>query len=312
MTIRCVSVPSLASLICVAASSVGCSSSRLSSDGVSSDGGDSTTSTSRGDSTSAASTTRGVTSTGTDASSTTGADETDGNVFLPGSDTPPSQLECSPWTQDCVPGDKCVPWAWSGGDSPDGTKCAPVPPDPDQLGDPCTVEGAPWSGVDSCDVGAVCIVDNPANNGVCVGLCMGLEEAPTCADPTAICSVSEDWILSLCNAQCDPLAQACGDGEACYPLDGVFRCLPQQSGGTAGAPCQYSDACDPGLLCVLPEHLGECDGEMGCCTPYCDATDEEAATLCNGDAGEECVPFEPGSPGAQAFPNVGICRLPEP
>src|SRR5262249_37235710 len=53
---------------------------------------------------------------------------------------------CDPWAQDCLRGDKCMPWANDGSNRWNDVRCSPA--GSGQLGDPCTVEGSSVSGLD--------------------------------------------------------------------------------------------------------------------------------------------------------------------
>ncbi|WP_434418367.1 hypothetical protein [Nannocystis pusilla] len=120
--------------------------------------------------------------------------------------------ECDVWTQDCPPGQKCMPWADNGSSSWNATKCSPVDANPGKEGDPCTVEGSAVSGVDTCDVGLLCWYFDENNNGSCIDMCKGTPDAPSC-DMGQTCDVSNDGVLILCLETCDPLVQSCPAGQ---------------------------------------------------------------------------------------------------
>ena len=48
---------------------------------------------------------------------------------------------CDLWEQDCPEGEKCNPWANDGGASWNALRCVPIDPNPDGVGEPCTVSG---------------------------------------------------------------------------------------------------------------------------------------------------------------------------
>ena len=228
-----------------------------------------------------------------------------GPGFIPPPDAPVA-VECSVWDQDCPPGEKCMPWANDGGNAWNATRCSPVDPDPDQVGDECTVEGSGVSGVDSCDIAQMCWnVDTETNMGTCVAFCSGSEAMPTCAPPGTACSISNEGVLILCLPLCNPLVpEDCPAGEGCYPSGDVFQCAPDASGdmGAAGDPCEYLNACDTGLMCADPASVPNC-GSIGCCSPFCEVGDD---TPCL--AGQTCVPFyEMGQAPDMCLENVGIC-----
>jgi hypothetical protein len=242
------------------------------------------------------------------------ADESGGFGFINEQDGGGVSIECSVWDQDCPDGQKCMPWANDGGSSWNATKCTPRDPNPAQPGDACTVEGSGISGIDNCDVASMCWdVDGETNTGICVAFCTGAEANPVCDDPQTSCSIANEGVLILCLPTCDPLAQDCQDGQACYGIDDAYVCAPDASGemGAYGDPCEFLNACDPGLECLNADGVPGCQGALGCCSPFCDLDDPEAGANCPGaDGGQECTPaFEEGQapPGYEA---VGYCFIP--
>ncbi len=249
-----------------------------------------------------------------DGTESDGGDESEtGMTFvIPQDGLPTGIFECDLWLQDCPSGEKCMPYAGSGG-TWDATRCSEIADTPDQAGDTCTVEGNGASGIDSCDVGAMCWdVDPETNEGVCVGMCTGNSESPICEDPTTTCSITNGGALILCLPECLPLLQDCPDDQACYPVGGTFACAPDVSGemGIYGDPCEFINVCDPGLACLDPAAVGEasCAGAGGCCGAYCDLTSGED---CPGaGVGQECTsPFAEGAvpPG---YEDTGWCVIP--
>ena len=242
-----------------------------------------------------------------------GGDDT-GSVFIVPPDGGNTTNECDIWAQDCPAGDKCMPWANDGGDSWNATRCSPIDDNPGQPGDTCTVEGSGVSGLDDCDIAAMCWdVDGETNMGLCVGFCEGTEDAPFCPNPDEGCSISNDGVLILCLAYCDPLLQDCVEGSACYPEENGFFCSPDASGpdlGAIGDPCEYINVCDPGGWCANAESVPGCAGSGGCCSGYCDVTDPNANDTCL-PMGTECVPwYEPGT-APPGYEDVGVCVLPQ-
>ena len=242
-------------------------------------------------------------------SSTGSVDGTTGDNFLVMPDGGGPAVECDVWTQDCPPGEKCMPWANDGGNSWNATRCSPVDDNPGQVGDECMVDGSGVSGIDTCDVGEMCYyVDPETNAGTCVGFCTGNESSPMC-DPGFLCSISNDGVLILCRRECDPLLQDCMGSAACLQANGTdgFVCIVDASGdgGAPGDPCEYLNACDPGLFCANAEVVPGCAGAVGCCSEFCDLTDPMCSLM-----GQTCQPwFEVGAepPGLE---NVGGCALP--
>jgi hypothetical protein len=220
--------------------------------------------------------------------------------------------ECDVWSQDCAEGEKCNPWANDGGSAWNATKCVPVDPDPNQPGEPCTVEGSGVSGIDDCDLGSMCFwVDVETNMGTCVAMCTGSAAAPECPDACDECMIANDGVLTLCLDSCDPLTQDCGEGRGCYPnLSGdQFVCFPQIAMPVAVAePCTFLTDCAPGSVCLTPEYVSGCPPETGCCAALCDffAADPCAGAL----SGPECMPWwsdEPPGNECISWANVGVC-----
>lgn len=221
--------------------------------------------------------------------------------FIEPSDLPAP--ECDIWTQDCPAGQKCMPY------SPDGTPtwtaegCFPVVADPVALDEPCTFEVSLVSGLDDCDVGAMCWDGDGDEQYHCAPLCTGTPDALTCPPNHYCASFSEH--LTVCEQPtCDPLQQDCPDPEElCVPNIYAWEdwCLPDDSelDGQLHAPCASETDCDKGLACVWTQFAGvECVGDSGCCEPFC----EIGVDTCPG-VGQQCAPwFE--------ITDVGVCRLP--
>jgi hypothetical protein len=216
--------------------------------------------------------------------------------------------ECDPFAQDCPGGDKCTFWADDGGSAWNAVRCVPVVPNPDLVGEPCTVEDSPVSGIDSCELASMCWdVDPDTLAGFCIGFCDGSWDAPTC--PGGFTCVANNT-LALCFPMCDPLAQDCAPDELCLETTpGEFTCVLDASGdqGQALDPCEQINACDPGLTCMPAAAASECAQAMtDCCLPFCDIN---LPPDCPG-ALQTCVPwFEEGAapPGLE---HVGVCSLP--
>lgn len=222
-------------------------------------------------------------------------------------DVGPIAIECDIFMQDCPEGEKCAPWANDGGASWNAIRCVPVDPDPDGVGEPCTTEEGPFSGLDSCDVGVMCWdVDPDTQQGVCTPLCSGSVNAPMC-DDDRICLVGGDTTLPLCMPKCSPLdPEACSEGNGCYPTYDGFICGPDASGKGGGEfePCEFTNACDSGLMCLVSDTAPAlCDPEsFGCCIPACDLTDPACPETTT------CTPYyEEPVPGLD---DVGVCTTP--
>jgi hypothetical protein len=242
------------------------------------------------------------------------ADESStGMNFLIPPDGMGGEVECDVWMQDCPDGEKCMPWANDGGSSWNATRCSEVADNPGQVGDECSVEGSGVAGIDDCDVGSMCYyVDPETNVGTCVGFCQGSEESPMC-EPGFLCSISNDGVLILCRRECDPLLQDCMGSAACLPANGSdgFVCIVDASGemGIPGDPCEFLNACDPGLYCGSAESVPMCMGSGGCCSEFCDLTEPDPDAGCS-LAGQMCVAwFEEGA-APPDLAHVGVCALP--
>jgi hypothetical protein len=214
-------------------------------------------------------------------------------------DEPDLPQTCEPLAQDCPDGQKCVPHQSDGGLY--GTnKCVPVLGD-GAPGEPCTPGTAEET--DDCDASSVCWYLGESGgvvSGTCQPLCTGSPEQPSCPDGW-YCSDYGDDVRYICEWMCDPIAQNCADGEACYGSNTEdFLCL-NAGNRPAGEWCSYTNDCAPGVLC-----LPTCAGES-CCTGICDL--ELGNAQCDAVPGTECVSLYEGQPPA-GFENVGICVAP--
>lgn len=248
--------------------------------------------------------TSGTTTPATDSSTT---DDTAGsNLFLIDPDYTGVTPECSLFEQNCGRGEKCNIWANDGGNTWNATRCAPVDRDPGGPHDPCTVEGSGVSGIDSCDLGSVCWeVDPRTLEGTCVSFCGGTKSAPICEEAGLGCFGSN--LFFLCLPDCDPLLQACQDGEACYLFEDNAECAPPPAddSGAVFETCAFPNACAPGSSCTNADFVGLCEEQaLECCTPFCDLSDPDDPPC---PEGTQCIsPFAEGmnSPGDE---DVGLC-----
>jgi hypothetical protein len=258
----------------------------------------------------------GSTGSGTDGATTTsgstagtGASGTSSGSFVLEIDA--GAPDCDLWAQDCPDGEKCMPWADDGGNSWNAAKCVPVDAMPKQPGDPCTAQGGGVSGVDDCDKAAMCWnIDPMTGMGTCVAFCGGSEADPVCS-PENTCVIANEGFLILCLPSCDPLTPACAPTEVCIPnpADEGFACVLDASGaeGQVGDPCEYANACDPGLLCANADVVPDCMGTIGCCAEFCDIT----APACTQAAdGAECTPFYEAGMVPPGGEEIGVCMLP--
>jgi hypothetical protein len=253
----------------------------------------------------------GTTQNPTTGDGTTGTD-TEGTFIMP-PDGGGGTKECDPWTQDCPAGQKCMPYSGDGDNSWESLKCTPVMENPGQTGDPCTVEGSGVSGIDSCDVGHMCWNTDPdTGEGTCIRFCSGSPDAPSCDVNGTSCTIVNDGVLILCLPMCDPLLQNCEGGDLCIPNpmnQDSFICVLDASGeeGQEFDPCEYANACDPGLYCMSSELATECDPmSSGCCLAFCDTTAPE----CTGQ-NAECVSWYEEGMSPPGFETVGLCSIPQ-
>ncbi|MEM9459570.1 MAG: ribulose phosphate epimerase [Myxococcota bacterium] len=221
----------------------------------------------------------------------------------------PDMAPCDLFAQDCPAGQKCMPWANDGGTAWNAYRCSPIAENPGQPGDECTVEGSGVSGVDDCELAAMCWdVDPDTNIGTCVAMCTGDESDPQCEDPDTTCV---NVNIVLCLPVCDPLLQDCPEGQACYGIDDDYTCAPDASGemGVFGDPCEFINACDPGLFCANAVAVPNCQGSIGCCSEFCDLDEPSGDAQCSGQAGgQECLAMTDNpQPGYEA---VGGCAIP--
>ncbi len=209
--------------------------------------------------------------------------------------------ECSLYAQDCPLGERCSPT-----DGWNRARCVPVSADPGQPGEPCTIEGDRYDGIDSCDVGALCWdVDETTGVGTCFAHCVGGSESTAiCSDPNFGCWVGASGFPVLCMPQCDPLDPAsCGPQEGCYAVDDGFQCAPSGPGGQL-EPCQAVNDCQAGFACGRPSEVGACpEGASRCCTTLCDLT----APTCPPEF--SCAPYPEYGP-QPGFKTVGYCITP--
>lgn len=244
--------------------------------------------------------------------SSTGSDAgTAGFISYPDGGDP--SMECSQWLEDCPRGEKCMPWSMDGSATWNATKCVPIAKDPRAPGEPCSVVGSPHSGVDDCDLHAMCWdVDPETSMGRCVAMCIGSEGNPSCEDPCEACSVLDAGLPNPCLAPCDPLAMDCPDDLMCSPHNSSYWCVPDLSPqGTIGDECASPQDCEPGLFCAEAARVPGCAARDGCCTPVCDV---DAPDGCDGTIpGSSCMLWYPdGGTFDDCFPHrVGACLVPE-
>lgn len=208
-------------------------------------------------------------------------------------------FDCDVWAQDCPRGQKCMPWGNDGGNAWNASRCSPIAPSPGQIGDACTAEVPGLSGIDTCDVGLVCLYLAPeSGTGTCIANCSGSVDAPYCEDPDALCEIAFGGVIISCLHACDPLLQDCPEGGACYPGDLGFVCGDTLDPVIAvGDPCNYEWDCAAGSFCAAADLLPLCNGDA-CCTAYCDTTMPESCP-----PEQTCAPIHDGA-------TAGYCTEP--
>ena len=257
--------------------------------------------------------TSGMTAPGTTTASTTAMETTGEPSTGTTGDTDTTGFieNCSLFEQNCPDGQKCMPYANDGGNNWNATRCVPIDPDPDAVGEPCTVEEDGVSGIDSCDGTSMCFdVDQDTLEGTCFAFCGGDESDPTCPNACDFCTISGDGVLTICLPTCEPLAQECPPGDGCYFVESsqtAFICTPDVSeeNGAPGDACEFLNQCDPGSMCLGADFLASCES-TGCCSPFCTVGDP---TACEALPGTECLPLFEETP-ACTPQDIGVCATP--
>lgn len=267
--------------------------------------GDPSTESATADSSVDSSATSSVTSSASASPTSSGAEETGDETT--GGD--PIDGQCDVFEQNCPDGSKCMPVDTDQDGIHDASKCVPLKALPGVPGDDCEVEGSPASGIDDCGIAAICWGVDDSNKGVCVEMCHGSLDHPTCPDGL-ICDISNGANLILCLTACDPLSPTCPEGKVCIPgSEGVFLCDTDASGtkGAYGDECEYLNVCDNGLICMAGDLVPGCL-TPGCCTEYCELNTENN---CTGAPKQECVPFyDDLNDAPPGFEDVGVCAIP--
>lgn len=230
---------------------------------------------------------------------------TDGNLtFVPPEDIPGIKA-CDNFVQDCPMGEKCVPYASSGGVW-DATKCVPVMGD-QAAGDSCTYSGI-VDAIDDCDENTHCwdVMDvDGVSMGVCTPFCEGTVDNPICGSDTS-CLVANDGSINLCIATCDPLLQDCqGDGIACYWANNDFNCIFSTQDIAEGEPCGYINDCARGLICLDASVLPSCQAGA-CCASYCALSEGGPCSV----EGTECTAFFEEGVAKPGLEDTGVCIIP--
>lgn len=212
---------------------------------------------------------------------------------------------CNTYDEDCEEGQKCMPWADDGGSAWNALKCVDITGDGSH-GDPCTVEDNGLSGIDDCGLHHMCWgIDPDTLMGHCIAFCDGTPEQPSCAPANTTCVIANNNTLNICLPTCDPLVQACPEGEGCYPSDNGYICAPNsasEDSGLEGDACNFINNCQPGFACTDAENLLGCMANA-CCSPVCDLNAPDPCpnpeTMCRPIFGEE-----------QDYAHAGYCGVP--
>jgi len=229
---------------------------------------------------------------------------TDGDMFLPRTDVLVFD-DCDSFAQDCPEGEKCVPYASSGG-TWDANKCVPIMGE-QATGEPCTYAGA-VEVTDDCDATGMCwdvtLVDDEWI-GVCRAFCTGSPDSPGCP-PASACTVSGSGVINICIPTCDPTVQDCAPGLACFWVAGDFSCISATQDIPAGEPCGFINDCAAGLGCFAGELFPACEGPS-CCSPFCDLGLGDGP--CDAVPGTSCVAFFEEDSAPPEYEHVGVCLV---
>lgn len=218
---------------------------------------------------------------------------------------------CDTFLQNCPPGEKCTVEIsnWT-------HKCVDVMDDPAQLDEPCAIDSIRGE-VDNCDIGLFCFDVDMEGHGKCFALCHGSQASPACPDSLE-CSLTADAVLNLCIRPCNPLAQDCPvSGDVCNAANdfapGIFgthfycwnQIVDEVHTGELNSPCDATNQCGKGLVCLLASAAIECTN-TACCQPVCDT---KVPNNCQGQ-GQECVAWFPEGMAPPGQDNIGVCAIP--
>lgn len=229
-------------------------------------------------------------------------------------DYAPSGGMCNLFLQDCNPSEKCTAWSMDGSLFPNGTKC--VPETGDRLpGEDCALEGDFGEGIDNCAAGSLCLDIDNSGQASCVAYCSGDMQSPSCPEPEDKCAFLFEPTVPLCFPACDPLAQNCPESDACVPNlaalgSEYFVCMPlvfQEIPGQYGNACYAISGCDKGFQCIFAENVPMCEGDVYCCSAWCDI--EMPETCKQFDPTIDCVPWYEEGAATPGYENVGICGI---
>lgn len=236
-----------------------------------------------------------------DSTTSDDTDSSDSTSILMPDDTSPDTA-CDPFAQDCPEGEKCVPYASTGGNW-DANKCVPITGDK-QPGETCSYGGV-VEATDDCDASSHCWdvmnVDGELM-GVCTPFCKGSPDDPQCPEMTS-CLIANEGTITLCVATCDPVAQDCPEGMLCVEGNPLPLCIFTGGGDEGiGMPCDQIAQCPSGTVCMSAAVLPECPA-TACCAQFCSLEDPSCL-----QEGAECVPFLDELP--PGYEDVGVCIIP--
>lgn len=209
-------------------------------------------------------------------------------------------IECDELAQDCPAQEKCVPYASTGG-TWNANKCVPVQGD-GMIGEPCTYAGA-IEATDDCDESSACWLVDDEGVGTCTGFCGGTAQAPECP-PDQFC-LQLYGAVAFCVDDCNPLAQACPPGQACFWTGEAFTCTLTAAKFPGGEACGDFDDCGTSLICIDAALLPSCGG-ASCCAELCDL---DCPDLCS-QVGTSCVPFFELGEAPPGEDDIGVCMAP--
>jgi hypothetical protein len=209
-------------------------------------------------------------------------------------------FDCDAFAQDCPVGEKCVPYASTGG-TWDTNKCVPVLGD-GMIGEPC-VYTDPIEVTDDCNASSACWLVDDQGMGTCTGFCGGTAQAPEC--PLGQYCLQLDGAVAFCVDGCNPLEQACPEDQACFWTGEAFSCTLTAAKFPAGEPCGDFDDCGISMICVDAALLPSCGG-ASCCAEFCDL---DCPDLCS-QVGTSCVPFFELGEAPPGEGDIGVCMAP--
>lgn len=257
---------------------------------------------------------------GTTTGTTTGPGDSSTAVADSGSSTTMDQPqgECVLWADECGPDQKCMPWSLEDDQIPDEIRCCAAPDEPDLVGEPCTMQEYNGSCLDSCERGALCVLDDPEGlTGQCRKYC---QPGGDDCQPDETCKTFYELLedvptVPLCMEQCDPLVQDCSvPNWRCIPDSPTqagqsgFICVSPPPGDPygVGEPCALANQCESGLVCVTADRLQNCPF-TSCCTAYCSLSEGDGPCMAI-DPDLRCIDWMSPDP---TWEDVGVCALPE-